>query len=229
VPIGRLAAGDDEADVGMPGGPPRSVVFVHGAGSGPDVFDGWTSVFPGADVVAPDLHEGLEVGSASMHDYARRVASVSRERARPLLIVGWSMGGLVAMMAAGLAAPDALVLLEPSPPAETQGVDPGVPLVSGTFDPEREYGSFPDGVPARRESSLARSERKRGLSVASLPCPAVVVFGAEFAEERGRAVASRYGCASLEFEGVDHWGLVLSLQVRTRIGVAIFGGTHLEL
>lgn len=199
--------------------PPRSVVLVHGAGSGPWVFDGWASTFPGADVIAPDLQEGLDLQSASMTDYARAVAFAAENRARPLLLVGWSMGGLVAMMAAHPAAADGLVLLESSPPAETQGEELQTPLSEGTFDPEEIYGPFPNGVRSRRESALARSERKRGISVPSLPCPALVIWGREFPEDRGRAIALRYGCEALAFE-LNHWDLVLAEDVRAAIAAA---------
>jgi hypothetical protein len=127
------------------------------------------------------------------------------------------MGGLIAMMAAADVAHDAIVLLEPSPSAETQGTKPDPPLSPGTFDPEEAYGPFPVGIRARQESSLARSERMRGISVPSLPCPALVVFGREFPEERGRAIATRYGCSSLQFDHLDHWGLVLAAEVRSAV------------
>jgi hypothetical protein len=47
----------------------ENVVLVHGAGSGPWVFDGWADDFPGVSVHAVDLHEGLDVAQASMTDY----------------------------------------------------------------------------------------------------------------------------------------------------------------
>src|SRR5262249_27206778 len=42
----------------------RSLVLVHGAGSGPWVFDGWPSHFPGIQTVAVDLQDGLAVEHA---------------------------------------------------------------------------------------------------------------------------------------------------------------------
>src|SRR5687768_18550570 len=97
----------------MPGG---TVVLVHGAGSGPSIFESWREAFPGAEVVAPDLQEGLDVSHASMADYAAKVTEIVGRSERPVAVCGWSMGGLVAALAARSAAPDALVLLEPSPP-----------------------------------------------------------------------------------------------------------------
>ena len=97
-----------------------SVLLVHGAASGPWVFDGWSPCFTGAQTEAVDLHEGLDVARASMHDYADRVAWAAETLPRPLAVCGWSMGGLVAMMAAPRIDPACLILLEL---AETYGAD----------------------------------------------------------------------------------------------------------
>ena len=190
-----------------------TVVLAHGAGSGPWIFDAWRSAFEGVTLVAPDLQEGLDVATASMGDYAGKIAEVLAGSERPVALCGWSMGGLVAAMAAQLAPPAALVLLEPSPPAETQGSDASVEVDVGSFDPEETYGRFPDGVSARPESSAARSERKRGISIPHLDPSTLVVFGDEFTDERGRDIARHYSCEQMHFPGLDHWGLVRSDEV----------------
>jgi pimeloyl-ACP methyl ester carboxylesterase len=186
----------------------RSLILVHGAGSGPWVFEGWDAPFADVELEAVDLHAGLNVAEAAMSNYAAVVARGADLLPRPLALCGWSMGGLAAMVAARQARAERLVLLEPSPPGESQGFDPEIPLESGTFDPAEAYGAFPPGVRARPESRLARSERRRGVSVPGLPCPALVVYGDKFADERGRAVARLYGCEELSLPGLDHWGLV---------------------
>ena len=178
-----------------------------------DNSGGGGGVDPDARTEAVDLQEGLDVARASMHDYAERVERSAEVLPRPVAICAWSMGGLVAMMAAQRVEPDCLVLLEPSPPAEIQGTDPDVELDRGTFDGEASYGAFPAGVRSRPESRLARAERKRGISVARLAGPALVISGREFAMERGRLVAERYGCDEVTFPELDHWGLVLDVGV----------------
>jgi hypothetical protein len=127
------------------------------------------------------------------------------------------MGGLVALHAAADVRPRTVVLLEPSPPAEVQGLHPGVEPAEGTFDPEVEYGRFPPGVRARPESLFARAERKRGISVPSLPCPSLVVYGRDFPEDRGHAIAALYGSQELEFPELHHFDLVLHPRVRREI------------
>ena len=162
-----------------------------------------------------DLQAGLNVRAASMLNYEAVVTGDALLMARPLCVVGWSMGGLAAMMAAHRIEPDTLVLLEPSPPAEVQGFDEAVALEEGTYDPEDAYGAFP--VRARPESLLARSERKRGISVASLAYRTLVVYGDEYAEERGRPVAAQYGAEELHVPGASHWDLVLGKNAAAEI------------
>ncbi len=185
----------------------RSLLLVHGAGSGPWVFDGWPTFFPDVRVETVDLHERLEIAFASMADYAAAVERAAEPLPRPLVIAGWSMGGLVAMMTAAWA--EGLILLEASAPGEVQGFRPELARVQGAFDAEREYGRFPAGLQARPESALARVERKRGISIPSLSCPALVVYGDEFADERGRRLAAFYGTEELRLPGKSHWDLVL--------------------
>ena len=181
------------------------------------MFRGWAEAFTDTEVYAVDLHAGLDVAEASMQNYEAAVACAAGLLGRPLAIVGWSMGGLAATMAARRVLPEALVLLESSPPGEVQGFDDAVPLGRGTFDAEEVYGSFPDGIPARPESLLARAERKRGISVPSLPGRTLVVSGREFQEERGSRLAAFYGAEELSLPEADHWDLVLAPAVRDAI------------
>jgi pimeloyl-ACP methyl ester carboxylesterase len=127
------------------------------------------------------------------------------------------MGGLAAMMAARRIEPEALVLLEPSPPAEVQGFNGSVAAEEGPYDPATAYGAFPPGVASRPDSLLARSERKRGISVPALHCPTLVVYGDEFADRRGRPVAAFYGAEEAHIAGASHWDLVLGVKARQAV------------
>ncbi|MGI8607030.1 MAG: alpha/beta fold hydrolase [Gaiellaceae bacterium] len=190
-----------------------TLVLVHGAGSGPWIFESWRSCFEGWRLELVDLQAGLGVAEASMADYAAVIERATEGVPRPLVLAGWSLGGLAVLMAVEATRPDLVGVLEPSPPAEIQGPDPGVPLVPGTFDPQVAYGPFPESVPARPESTVARAERKRGISVSTLSCPSVVVYGKEFPADRGRTVAALYGSEALAFPDLDHWALVLDRRV----------------
>ena len=178
------------------------------------MFDDWRH--PALDVVAVDLQEGLDVATASMRDYVEVAVGACRSATGPTALCGWSMGGLVAMAAAADAGVEALVVIEPSPPAEVQGAQE-VADATGTFDPEEVYGAFPPGIAARPESSRARADRKRGISVPRLPPRSLVVYGDEFEHERGRALAGSYGIEEAHFPGLTHWDLVLDPRVRERV------------
>jgi hypothetical protein len=154
-----------------------------------------------------------------MLNYEAAVACAAGLLARPLAMIGWSMGGLAAMMAAHRVEAETLVLLEPSPPEEVQGTDPSIVPQPGTYDPEAEYGAFP--LRARPESALARAERKRGISVPALPGRVLVVSGREFPEERGSAIAERYGAELLEFREASHWHLVLDPSIRDAVAARL--------
>jgi len=189
------------------------------------VYDRWLSAFPTLTVEALDLQEGLDVEQASMSDYADHVVAAARTMLGPVALCGWSMGGLVVLQAAQKMQPHSVVLLEASPPAEIQGRDQNVQLVGGVFDPEGEYGEFPAGIAARPESLLARAERKRGISVPSVPCPSLVIATADFPDERGRSVADLYGSEFVEFPELRHFDLVLN--AASRQAVADFLGARL--
>ena len=177
----------------------------------------WAASFPSVHVRAVDLQLGLDVSHASHADYAERVVTAAHQLQTGVSLCGWSMGGLAVLEAAARIRPHSVVLIETSAPAEVQGFHPAIVPTPGSFDPEEVYGSFPAGVASRPESSLARSERKRGISVPSLPCPSLVVSGREFAEERGAAVAQLYGSDELMYPELDHWDLVRDGKVRAAI------------
>lgn len=205
-----------------PGDPPRSLLLVHGAGSGPWIFKGWESAFPGITVSAIDLQENLDVETASMTSYAAVVTTAAQRLNPPVALCGWSMGGLTVLHVAPVVKPHSVILLEPSPPAEVQGFYPETPLTLGAFDPEEVYGPFAPGGRSRPESLLARSERKRGISVPALPCPSLVVYGDTLPPERGPRVAAFYGSEEAHFPGLSHWDLVL--EPRVRIAIARYLG-----
>ena len=221
------------------------VILVHGAANSSRVWAFWERDLAdnGWSVYSMDLRghgppnvdDPADLSSTSMRDYADDVeASVAQFSQRPIL-VGWSMGGLVAMMAASSGSIAACVALEPSPPA--QRIDPSVRLRKGEFAAE-EYGITsrdPEHQPTmpdldreertialgslRRESRLARDEGKRGIVIESLPCPLLIVTRTA----NSKAEAERYEVPWLKadhiaMEAASHRGLVLN---RRALGLAI--------
>ena len=198
-------------------------MLVHGAGTGPGVWRGWEQALAGLAVEAVDLQRGLELSRASMADYAQAVVRAAGRLPAPVALCGFSMGGLVAMMAAAPAEASRLVVMEPSPPREVLAREPGAALRDGTFDVEEVYGRFPAGVDARPESLLARIERRRGIPVPSPRCPMLVVYGDSVPPERGPFVAERYGAEHLHVARAEHWDLVLEARVRAAVAAWLRG------
>jgi pimeloyl-ACP methyl ester carboxylesterase len=97
--------------------------MVHGAFCAGWAFDGFREPFESAGhpVIAPDLpgHAGRgssSVTGQSMSDYARAVRLVIEAQSEPPILIGHSLGGLVAQMAATRARVAGLILLAPSAP-----------------------------------------------------------------------------------------------------------------
>jgi pimeloyl-ACP methyl ester carboxylesterase len=197
----------------------RSLLLVHGSGSGPWAFDGWADDFPHAEVRAVDLQEGLDVAHATVADYAAAVVRAANDLPRPLALVGWSLGGLVSLVASAEVRPERLVLLEASPPLEVQGLRPEIVPAPGTFDPVEAGAQPPPGVPVRRESALAMGERDRGVSVPPLPAGTrlLCVAGRAYLDERAHRLAALYGGEALDAGDVSHSDVVRSPQVRRQI------------
>jgi pimeloyl-ACP methyl ester carboxylesterase len=155
-----------------------SIVMVHGAFCGGWAFEHFRTPFEAAgfQVLAPDLrgHAAGDPSSAvvgvSMADFAADIATLCQSLPEPPILLGHSMGGLVAQLAARRAQVRALVLLAPSPPwgvahssleeaATAFGVQMMGPFSSGALQPEkslmRAYSL--DRMPkAEREAAVER-------------------------------------------------------------------------
>jgi pimeloyl-ACP methyl ester carboxylesterase len=97
------------------------VIMVHGAFCGGWAFDAFKAPIEAAghDCITPNLPghaPGQSVVGLSMTDYARAIADQIRACETPPVLVGHSLGGLVAQMAACRAPVQSLILLAPSPP-----------------------------------------------------------------------------------------------------------------
>jgi pimeloyl-ACP methyl ester carboxylesterase len=98
--------------------------MVHGAFCAGWAFDRFREPFEAAGhaVVAPDLpgheaHPGRRgVAGQSMRDYARAVRTVIDAQPAPPILLGHSLGGLVAQLAAARSRVAGLILLAPSSP-----------------------------------------------------------------------------------------------------------------
>jgi pimeloyl-ACP methyl ester carboxylesterase len=214
------------------------VVLVHGAANSASVWSYWQRSLAnrGYASYAIDLRghgrsDPTDLSRTSMRDYADDAVSLIRQLAEPPVLIGWSMGGLAAMLAAETAPARAFVGLAPSTPAESH--DKSKPLRAGVFGPE-EYGITnrdPDAPqPAMfdldreeraialgslcDESRHARDERAAGVVVGDIGCPALVVTSTDDPQwPRSRYDSMHLPVEHMSVDGASHWGLVLNRRV----------------
>lgn len=218
------------------------IILVHGAANSALVWTYWQEELAGLGYAsyAIDLRghgesEQLDLSQTSMRDYADDVRGLIAELDAKPVIVGWSMGGLIAMMVAARGSNIAACIgLAPSTP--TLKLDASIDIRDGEFGPE-EYGIASDDPAEQRampdldleerklalaslglESRRARDERKAGIVIESLPCPLLIVTG----ESDRQWPTTHYDGLWLdadmhEVPGASHWGLVLSRRALARM------------
>jgi len=124
-----------------------NALMIHGAGGGGWEWNVWSRVFraAGLAVSAPDLQPVASgLANTRLADYLAQMRSSVVALPSPRVLVGASLGGLLALANADIA--DALVLVNPLPPS------PWSALL-----PVRE--KFPEVIPWRRDASLAGTRR----------------------------------------------------------------------
>jgi alpha-beta hydrolase superfamily lysophospholipase len=111
------------------------VILVHGAANSGMVWRFWQGELAGRgcsshvlDLRGHGESTPVDLSNTRMGDYAADVVMVARELRRPAVLLGWSMGGLVAMMAAASCGALACIGLAPSTPVRLS--DPSVSLAS---------------------------------------------------------------------------------------------------
>lgn len=203
------------------------VVLLHGAGGGAWEWDLWRGVFEAAGLrcVVPEL-QPVSAGLAAtrLDDYRAQLQADLPQG--PCVLIGASLGGLLALMLAEPVQPAALVLVNPLPPA---------PLQAGL--PARDW---PHIVPWGRERSLAGTRRslfdaddatclaafrrwrdesgavlreaQAGVAVAPPSCPVLVWVSdadADVPPQLSRGLAALYGADLMRLPQASHVGPLL--------------------
>ena len=228
------------------------IILVHGAANSSIVWRFWQQALAclGWSSYAIDLRgHGKSLGSvdgATMRDYTDDVLDVANKLREIPVIMGWSMGGLVAMMVASRGTARACVGLAPSIPAVKRKVR--FEVRHGVFGPE-EYGivsqdandqpTMPDlNLKERQialksaspESRTARDERKAGIVLKSLPCPLLIVTGDEDQSWPKSAYEKMHLSAEyLDSPGSSHWGLVLNRRSLPSLSTSVSDWLDLKL
>lgn len=230
----RVAAGP------APGAPAAApVLFVHGLFGGAWMFEGWQRRFAARGRASAALnlrgHHGSrpvpDIGRVSLRGYIADAEEVARAMDRPI-VVGHSMGGLVAQALAAAGVVRAAVLLCSAPPRGILPGGPGLLLRQIKHAPAmlRSRPLFPDRADAdaliftrlpemERDAMYARfvpdsGRAARELSLGAIAVDArrvrVPVFSVSARDDRfiaprvGAALARRYGAASLTLDGFAH-------------------------
>ncbi len=210
------------------------LLLIHGSANSASVWTlwhqelathGWSSY--ALDLRGHGRSPTVDLARVSMADYADDVYTLLRQLRQPPILVGWSMGGLIAMMVAAAGGVPACVVLAPSLPA--QHVDTTMSPRTGVMTAEAygitstdpaEQPAMPDlNLDERRialdscgpESLYARDDRQRGIVMTALPCPLLLVTGAADT----LWPSSRYDglwlpATRIQMDGASHWGLVLN-------------------
>jgi pimeloyl-ACP methyl ester carboxylesterase len=219
------------------GGREPTVVCVHGAGGGGWEWGIWARVLAvrGFAVVAPDLmpsRNGIE--KTSFLDYRSQVMDWCAGAGTNIVLVGASLGGLLALAAAPFAKPRALVLVNPMPPAGVLARPlhdrhpPVVPWASRRSLASTQR-ALPDADDAARlyalrrwrdESGAVLNDARDGIAIESPRCP-VLLFASEADAEVPaavtRALGVRFAADVRTLSGASHIGPLLG---RKAAGIA---------
>ncbi len=218
------------------------LVLIHGSWGSSAMWTKYIQFLSekGWDVYAPDLRgHGKSKGSvagATMGDYvADIIRTITENELENPIVIGHSMGGLIALMYASFHGAQAVVAIDPSPtkeirgdgekkeyPAEYSPIDAGMPT-----DPMEIIKSFPDISQEMlmnmksmlgMESGVARSERKLGISIPKEKLDMPILFvGSELGEsvsfgigiKTSRAMADYYEKVVMEIKNATHPGILM--------------------
>ena len=207
----------------------KTAVMLHGAGGGGWEWRFWEPVFQkrGWKTVAPDLlPAGGDLAATRLSDYEAQVERWGNAAGnRPLVLIGASMGGLLALMAARKLRPDALILVNAVPPKGVSKRNPPTdypPVVKWANGPLKETrDAMPDSDELtiqfawkrwRDESGAVMNEMGRGVELPNPTCPVLVVIGendTDVSPETSLALATRLKADVHRYAKTSHVGPLL--------------------
>lgn len=203
------------------------LVLIHGAGGGAWEYDFWAPVFKqaGYQTIAKDLQPVRNrYDLTQFSDYEQQVINWVPAGQQSVLI-GASLGGILALSTAKQLNPRAIVLVNPVPPAGIR------PPKSFPYPPiiEWENGPLQDTIDSMSDSDrttiewahkLWRNESGQvlkqvsdpGISVEQPNCPILVVISqndTDILPETSRKLAEAYEATTLELPKTSHVGPLL--------------------
>lgn len=206
----------------------KVAVFIHGAGGGSWEWGFWLPLFEDASwrPITDDLKAAQEGAKHTLlADYVNQINDCpSGCDADRLVLIGASMGGILALKAAETMKPDAIILINSIAPA---GIgEPNrkqfAPIVEWLNSPLQETrDAMPDSDEEtillahrlwRDESGAVLNEIYSGINVELPKCPLLVIVGAEDTDvppSVGQEIAAKYGGDLMVFAGMSHLGPLL--------------------
>ncbi|MBX3013728.1 MAG: alpha/beta hydrolase [Caldilineaceae bacterium] len=205
-----------------------TLVCIHGAGGGGWEYALWQPRFKAAGyaVIANDLvPTNGDLTATTFADYLSQVRDWVPPTG-PLILVGASLGGILALKAAERLQPAALVLVNSVPPAgvgAARSAKPYPPIIrwaNGSLADTREalfeseeaiiQWAWPRW---RDESGAVLQTSRAGVTVAPPPCPTLVVLGEQDTDipyQTGLALVTWAKADLLLYHGMSHVGPLLS-------------------
>lgn len=205
----------------------RSALLIHGAGGGGWEWNLWRDVFQakGIRVCAPDLQPSAAgLVATGFSDYEAQMRGALSLLPSPRVVIGASLGGLLAVRIAELA--DAAVLVNPLPPAGWHRELP--PREWPAVVPWRNNArlvstlrSMPDSDEAtslyafrhwRDESGAVLREAYAGIEAAAPMCPTLFVISSKDEDvppSLSSGIASAWRAEVMESVAISHVGPLL--------------------
>ena len=205
------------------------VIMLHGAGGGGWEYDLWKPVFEkqGYQVIARDLVSGPRgLAATTLADYVDEAAAWIPAKHGPIVIVGASMGGAIALKLAKRVHPQAVVLVDSVVPA---GVGPArapekhPAIIEWAHGPLKDTtDSMPDSDAAtqlwawpkwRNESGAVMDELSNGVPCFRPTCPTLSVLGEDDTDvgyAPGLALAAWAHADIRAYQGMSHVGPLMS-------------------
>ncbi len=217
------------------------ILLIHGAGGGAWEWAAWLRVLQshGRQVEALELqHASGGVAATHLGDYVQQIEDAARRLGEAPVLVGASLGGLLAMMCGALVDARALVLVNPLPPAPWHV---GMPAhqTSPTVIPWGLHASLastrralPDADDAtcewawrrwRDESGAVVDAARSGVMVERPACPVLVLASecdTDVPVQVSAALAAGWSADLIRVPGVSHVGPLLGRGAARCAGLA---------
>jgi pimeloyl-ACP methyl ester carboxylesterase len=212
-----------------------TVVCVHGAGGGGWEWAIWARVFAqrGFAVIAPDLKPSVAgIEKTSFADYRDQVIEWCLGAGEGAVLMGASLGGLLALSVAHALRPAALILVNPLPPAGVLARPlhepwPAVVPWARARSLASTQRAMPDADDAARlfalrrwrdESGAVLNEARDGIAVDAPRCPTLFLASEDDADmppAAVRALAVRFSADFRSIPGASHVGPLLGRTAAT--------------